>query len=117
MMSFCLVDMLITIPFTVGNLAAELSETSLASYDGWANVHYDWNTIVQIPAAAFDDPALHSAFSRFDLVRWTAPLASLIFFSIFGLTQDAITEYRRLLRKSTQTLLPTTKRKATPMQT
>lgn len=117
MMAFCLVDMIVTIPITVGNLASELHDTELLPYDSWANVHYQWDTVVQIPATAFDDPGLRSAFSRFDLVRWSAPVAALIFFAIFGLTQDAVTEYRRLCRRSAQALLPTTKPKPLPMQT
>lgn len=116
MAAFCLVDVLITIPFTVGNLASELRDTPLQSYSSWADVHYDWNTVVQIPAAAFDAPGLQSAFSRFDLVRWSAPIAAIVLFAIFGLTQDAITEYRRLFRKSRKALLPT-KSTVTPVQT
>lgn len=100
MMAFCTIDMLITIPFTIGNLASQLRDFhgELQPYTSWADVHYGWSAVAQIPAAAFDTPSTESAFSRFDLVRWSAPIAAFIFFAIFGLTQDAVSEYRRILR-------------------
>ncbi|CAO1634154.1 unnamed protein product [Parajaminaea phylloscopi] len=100
MMAFCSVDMLLTVPFTVINLTLLLRESNgtLKPYTSWSDVHFDFGTVLPIPASAFGTEVPASSFHRFNMTRWSAPIASFVFFALFGMTQDAMQEYRRVYR-------------------
>lgn len=63
---------------------------ALQPYVSWNYVHEDWDTTYSYPRDAVD-PA---TFSSFELSRWTGVVVGLIFFAFFGLSPEAIREYR-----------------------
>lgn len=96
MICFCAVDMVVTIPITIGLVTAALVDTEgkLKPYSSWAAVHYDFGTVLQISASELETFSVQR--SRIDLGRWVAPISAFLFFGILGLTNEARSEYRRL---------------------
>lgn len=96
MICFCAVDMVVTIPITVGLTTAALVDSNgkLKPYSSWSAVHYEFGTVLQITASELDTFSVQR--SRIDVGRWVAPISAFLFFGILGLTHEARSEYRRL---------------------
>lgn len=107
MMAFCSIDFLITVPFTIINLVLYFNTpgATLAPYTSWDDVHYGFDQVVEIPAAEFGARIPASVFHRFNLSRWSAPIAGIAFFLIFGLTEDARREYHRFWAEASKRMI------------
>lgn len=90
-MALASMDILLTLPISVLVLVTGKVNTKLAVWPGWALLHNDWAPI-RLPAS-FWIPKFWLNFSiRWD--EWINPMFALVFFLIFGLTEEARGMYR-----------------------
>lgn len=90
-MALASMDILLTLPISVLVLITGKVNTKLAVWPGWALLHNDWAPI-RLPAS-FWIPKFWLNFSiRWD--EWINPMFALVFFLIFGLTEEARGMYR-----------------------
>lgn len=90
-MALASMDILLTLPISVLVLVTGKVNNKLAVWRGWALLHNDWAPIRM--RASHWIPAFWLNFSiRWD--EWINPMFALVFFLIFGLTEEARGMYR-----------------------
>ena len=92
----CTIDMVGTVPIASYIMLGLNLKNGLRPWVNWANVHSDYNVILQYPNINWKhvpDLAL-----QLELFRWTLVLCAFIFFGLFGFADEARQNYRRLYR-------------------
>ncbi|KAJ7891385.1 Rcb2.42 [Mycena olivaceomarginata] len=67
---------------------------SLLPYTSWADVHSDFSRVAQFPTLFIPATKITSMY----LMWWTVPITAYLFFCLFALCEDAVAEYRWVLR-------------------
>jgi pheromone a factor receptor len=67
---------------------------SLRPYTSWADVHFDFSRVDQYPTLFIPATVLTQMY----FMWWTVPVSAYSFFCFFALCEDAVAEYRCVLR-------------------
>lgn len=109
-MTFCVVDLLVTMPMIIANLTMAMIQLGgqLYPYHSWEEVHYGFGAVVQVTAAQLDRPGAQKIFDRYQLIRWAAPVSAVIFVALFCFSSEALKEYKRVCQSVKRRVLPKT---------
>lgn len=88
-------DAFITLPITILGLVEDLMIGPLTIYQGWSFNHSGWAPVT-LSSSEWKSSGFWSIFST-RLNEWINPLFAVIFFLLFGTTQEARAWYRRTL--------------------
>lgn len=84
-------EMMCTVPISIYSIYIDNKGVPLQPYISWANVHFGFSYVGQIPALQW---RADSAFrNSVELTRWLFPVCALLFFALFGLTGEAQRHY------------------------
>ena len=87
-------DILVTLPIGILNLAVDIKENEIVFYQGWSAIHTDWE-----PFGVTKRMWATTPFGTFDVKwnDWVSVYFALVFFALFGLTAEARAKYMRAL--------------------
>ncbi|KZV59905.1 STE3-domain-containing protein [Peniophora sp. CONT] len=97
------IDVLLTLPMGIVSLVLfilpPLHRGPLPFYQGWVRVHSDWGP----ESISYADLTAGGAANLAELYfqRWSSPVLVFAIFGLFGMTMEARTSYRRILRSVT----------------
>ncbi|KAG8908966.1 hypothetical protein FRB99_000069 [Tulasnella sp. 403] len=74
--------------------ALSMSDTLFRTWDNWAHVHSNFSRIAQYPRVLMPE----YSWDRFLITWYIIPIGSVTFFIFLGSGQDAMSDYRRLIR-------------------
>ena len=85
-------DILLTLPLTVIGLVQDLTQTHFVFWPGWDALHANFNQIPTASAEFWKSLGFWTQFSvKWD--EWINPFIALVFFALFGLTEEARARY------------------------
>ena len=88
------VDLFFTIPLATWGIVGNLIHHELHPWISWDNTHFDYSRVDQIPRVLLDQSPL--AVDVLEINRWGAVLCSFVFFTFFGVADEARKNYRLL---------------------
>ncbi|KAI0031555.1 GPCR fungal pheromone mating factor, partial [Vararia minispora EC-137] len=92
-------DIILTLPIAIASFVDQLSSPSpgysIPLYTGWKLTHSDWTPISLSYSDLETDDGRGWTFTVYYLNHWSSVVLALVIFSLFGLTADARTTYRR----------------------
>ncbi|KAJ6487442.1 pheromone A receptor-domain-containing protein [Mycena vitilis] len=93
-----LTDMLLTAPLAAFTIALNATASPISPWLSWADTHFDFGRVVQIPRVAWAGaPDGHAARGSsgvaIELTRWASPACALIFVGFFVFAQEARRNY------------------------
>ncbi|KAJ6487484.1 pheromone A receptor-domain-containing protein [Mycena vitilis] len=96
--ALALTDMLLTAPLAAFTIALNATASPISPWLSWADTHFDFGRVVQIPrlawAGAPDGHAARGASgTAIELTRWASPACALIFVGFFVFAQEARRNY------------------------
>jgi pheromone a factor receptor len=81
------------VAFLLGVVFADLSQFNFDEYTDWDTVHAGYSVISQYP----EETLAPGVYYNFVVSFYTVPLYSFLFFTFFGLGEEAINDYVRAL--------------------
>jgi len=91
LMGLASLEVFLTIPLACVSIYLDVS-IGVQPYENWANAHFDFSTIVQIPAAVWKaDPVIAGSF---EMSRYALVFCAFVFFAFFGFADEARRNYR-----------------------
>ncbi|KAJ7613315.1 fungal pheromone STE3G-protein-coupled receptor, partial [Mycena polygramma] len=96
--ALALTDLLLTAPLAAFTIALNATVTPISPWLSWADTHFDFDRVVQIPRLAWAGaPDGHAAKGAsgiaIELTRWASPACALIFVGFFVFAQEARRNY------------------------
>ncbi|KAJ7611055.1 fungal pheromone STE3G-protein-coupled receptor, partial [Mycena polygramma] len=96
--ALALTDLLLTAPLAAFTIALNATATPISPWLSWADTHFDFSRVVQIPRLAWAGaPNGHAAKGAsgiaIELTRWASPACALIFVGFFVFAQEARRNY------------------------
>lgn len=92
LMMLAITEMSCTVPISIYSIYIANKGVPLQPWISWADTHYDFSYIGQIPAVEWmSDPNFRVAV---ELMRWLYPASALVFFLLFGFGTEARKHYR-----------------------
>ncbi|KZT28900.1 pheromone receptor Rcb3 B43 [Neolentinus lepideus HHB14362 ss-1] len=86
------VEVLCGIPLSIYSIWLNVTYTPVYSWTGWADVHFDFSRVQQVPALIWRlDPTLQASLES---SRWFAVICAFVFFAFFGFADEAIRHYK-----------------------
>ncbi|KAI0789253.1 pheromone A receptor-domain-containing protein [Abortiporus biennis] len=92
LMAMALVEVCTTVPVGLFDTISTYTSTTLYPYKGLADLHLGFERVRQFPAGIWLNDGSTYFSSNFD--HWLLVATSLVFFSFFGLGEEAIKHYR-----------------------
>ncbi|KAI0061300.1 STE3-domain-containing protein [Artomyces pyxidatus] len=86
------VDLVVTIPFATYIFAANRTAPSYGPWVSWADVHYDFSRVGQVPSVIWK--ADKRTRILLELSRWLDVVSAFVFFALFGTSHEALRNYR-----------------------
>lgn len=102
-MALASTELLCTLPFAIYIMALNIS-VGLDPYKGWADLHFDYSRVDQIPAILWHLD--HKLVIALQLSRWLVVACAFIFFCYFGFAEEARRHYRAAFSWATAFLPP-----------
>lgn len=94
LMALASADLLCTVPYSAYGIFLNLTNAPISSWKGWADTHFDFSKVDQVPAAVWHTH--HNVAVALELSRWVLPVCAIIFFGFFGFADEARKNYRRV---------------------
>lgn len=85
--------LLFSVAFLLGVLFSDLSQFEFDKWTDWDTVHAGFSVISQYP----EETLSPSVYNNFVITFYTIPLYSFLFFTFFGLGEEAINDYVRVI--------------------
>ncbi|TDL26938.1 fungal pheromone STE3G-protein-coupled receptor [Rickenella mellea] len=92
LMALATTELLCTTPVAAWATYQNLTAEPLVPYKGWADVHFNFSRVVQVPSALWRSD--HGAVVSFELTRWLLVVCAFTFFAFFGFADEARRQYR-----------------------
>ncbi|THH33304.1 hypothetical protein EUX98_g915 [Antrodiella citrinella] len=102
LMALASTELMCTIPISSYGLYLNLSAAPMHPWISWADTHFDYWQVNQVPAAVWRQDS--NASVAFELSRWAAPFCAFVFFAYFGFAAEARKNYSTLLLPVTSRL-------------
>lgn len=92
LMMLAISEMICTVPVSIYNMYISTNGIPLQPWISWANTHYDFSYVGQVPAFVWmGNP---NYWISVELTRWLFPASALLFFLLFGFGTEARRHYR-----------------------
>lgn len=85
-------EIALTVPLGVYSIYINVHGVRVAPWISWADTHYEFWRVVQIPALLWR--ANPQAVAAYETGRWVYPCAAFLFFGLFGFAEEARRHYR-----------------------
>jgi pheromone a factor receptor len=85
--------LLFSVAFLLGVVFSDLSQFEFSEYTSWDTVHAGFSVISQYP----EETLAPSVYNNFIISFYTVPIYSFLFFTFFGLGEEAISDYVRAI--------------------
>ncbi|GJE89168.1 STE3-domain-containing protein [Phanerochaete sordida] len=85
-------EMCLTVPLAAYSIYVNTHGVPVAPWISWADTHYDFWRVLQIPAVFWRADA--QAVAAYEMGRWVYPCAAFLFFGLFGFAEEARRHYR-----------------------
>ncbi|TDL26939.1 STE3-domain-containing protein [Rickenella mellea] len=85
-------ELLCTTPLATYALYSNLTSGSMAPYKGWADTHFNYSRVDQVPSVLWRSD--HQFLVDVELSRWLVVVCALVFFMFFGFADEALRHYR-----------------------
>ena len=83
-----------TLIFGIYVLVRNCSSEMINPWLGWANTHFDFSRVDQIPSVLWRfDPGVEASI---ELTRWLSVISAFLFFGFFGFAEEARKNYQSL---------------------
>lgn len=92
LMALACTDLLCTVPFAAFSIYLNLTAQPLAPYRGWADLHFNYSRVEQIPATIWH--LNKKTVISIELSRWMLVVCGFVFFMFFGFAEEARRNYR-----------------------
>jgi hypothetical protein len=92
LMILCCLEILCTIPLNIYLIVFERIIVPSYHYIGMEDLHWEFSRIGQVPAVLW--LLTPDAIQRFTMQQWLTIACGLVFFGLFGLSEEARTHYR-----------------------
>lgn len=92
LMALATADLLCTTPFGAYSIYLNLTAEPLSPYRGWADLHFGYSRVDQIPATLWR--LNHKTVISVELSRWMLVVCALMFFLFFGFAEEARRNYK-----------------------
>ncbi|KAF7300917.1 Pheromone receptor [Mycena kentingensis (nom. inval.)] len=89
-------DIFLTTPLGIVAIYLNLTATPIERWVSWADTHFDFGRVVEIPAILWRSQPLFERALEF--TRWVAPATAIAFFLFFGFASEARKNYALALR-------------------
>lgn len=93
-MALAMSEIIFTTPLAVFTLYLNMVMSPVAPWISWADTHYEYFRIRQIPAILWRSD--HTHVIALEFTRWVAPLCAFVFFAFFGFADEARKNYSKL---------------------
>jgi pheromone a factor receptor len=90
LMALAMMDIIFTVPIATFALVLNCLN-GLDPYINWANIHYDFSRVEQIPSVMWRLKTVE--ILSLELTRWSGPFCALLFFAFFGFAEEARRNY------------------------
>lgn len=91
------IDAILTVPISAFQLWVNIAKDGpIQPWKGWANVHFNFSRIGQIPASLWSLDTWSIFTVRWN--QWLCTFCAFVFLCFFGFTEDARRSYYRTLR-------------------
>lgn len=87
--------LLFSVAFLLGIVFSDLDQFEFSEYKSWETVHAGFSVISQIP----EETLAPSVYANFVISFYTVPIYSFLFFTFFGLGEEATADYVRAFQK------------------
>lgn len=87
--------LLFSVAFLLGIVFSDLDQFEFSEYKSWDTVHAGFSVISQIP----EETLAPSVYANFVISFYTVPIYSFLFFTFFGLGEEATADYVRAFRR------------------
>ncbi len=94
LMAIAGVDVAFTVPTASLVLYLNAQPGLLSPWLGWEDTHFGFEQVNVFPAVLWRQSGV--AATALELTRWFMPFTAVVFFAVFGLTQDARRRYMKL---------------------
>lgn len=94
LMALAMTDIFFTVPLAAFTIWLDVTATPVGPWISWADTHFDYSRVEQIPAVIWRQDRLIVVCMEF--TRWSAPFCALVFFAYFGFAEEAKKNYKRL---------------------
>ncbi|KAA1466859.1 STE3-domain-containing protein [Dentipellis sp. KUC8613] len=91
LMALAMTDVLFTVPISAYGIYLNATANSMSPWRGWADAHFDYSNVDQIPAAIWRTN--YSNELSIELSRWAVPFSAFVFFGFFGFALEARKNY------------------------
>lgn len=102
LMALALTDLVLTVPFGIYGICANVVDGDMQPWRGWADAHYDFSQVHSVPALLWRAQPLVAV--PMELTRWLVPACAFIFFAYFGFAEEARRNYSAAYRAVTSRL-------------
>lgn len=92
LMGLAMVEICATTPLSIFIIWLNASAAPVGPWISWADTHYNYSRIEQIPAVLWQQN--HLTVVSLELSRWLNPLCSFVFFAFFGFASESLKNYR-----------------------
>jgi pheromone a factor receptor len=91
-MALAMTDICATIPLGIFMIWLNASATTVEPWISWADTHFNFSRVEQIPAFLWRSN--HLLVVAVEFSRWISPICSFIFFGFFGFASESRRNYR-----------------------
>lgn len=84
-------EMACTVPLGAYSIYANVGGVPIARWTNWADVHFNFGFVQQIPAAVWKQN--HRFLVAVEMGRWIYPCSAMLFFALFGFADEAQRNY------------------------
>ncbi|KAG6906375.1 hypothetical protein DXG01_014248 [Tephrocybe rancida] len=94
LMALAMSDIVFTTPLAIFILWLNATATPIEPWVSWADTHFDYSRIEQVPAVVWHMNHLNVVAMEFS--RWVTPVCAFIFFGFFGFADEARRHYSHI---------------------
>lgn len=94
LMALATTELICTTPFASYSIYLNLTAQPLTPYRGWADLHFNYSRVDQIPAVLWRTS--HQTLISLELSRWLVVACAFVFFLYFGFADEARRNYVRV---------------------